>query len=471
MDPDELPATVDNLYFDDIYRFNTFMKVTTLKNHLTVLHLNVRRISRFHKFMDLIDFINSLKMAPDVLIFDETWITLSTERIYKIHGYVAQHVCRDNLSAGISVFIKKCYENQIIVYNSSNGVVNFLDFTLVKVFSNQKDRRISCFYMPKKIDYGILLHILEQILSTARSNKHLVVGDFNLDINRPDNIVNSYTSLLNSYGYYLTNTNITRPASNSIIDHVWCNEIENMLNSTINTSLISDHNCTITFIDNINNNKDKTINAATFERTNFNEMNQIIYEFFNINHDYCYYTPDQMLDFIYETIYTAHSFSTNINHVIFNKKQSISPWSSKLTIKLSKKKKILLKKTKINPTNFNLKTLLRTTDRELKESKVNDRTNYFNSKFEPNISTKNKWSNINNILGRKSEIKTINKILTSDMELITCKTEICSYLNQFWLEKSKKLNNLTASRCNDATWLPVHGILKHYFFDQLMMTK
>lgn len=107
-------------------------------------------------------------------------------------------------------------------------------------------------YRPPAFEVRRFLTELEGMVSAVRSgHRCIVVGDTNIPTNMAcNNIVGEYIRLLASYNLMVTNTNITRPVSNNILDHVVCSDClaDNVMNDTIYTDL-SDHSLVISSFD------------------------------------------------------------------------------------------------------------------------------------------------------------------------------------------------------------------------------
>lgn len=81
-------------------------------------------------------------------------------------------------------------------------------------------------YRPPSFDSRRFIAELDQMyLDVRKGNDCLVVGDMNVPINQASNpFVTEYLQLLEAYNMFATNTNVTRPISNNILDHVVCSE-------------------------------------------------------------------------------------------------------------------------------------------------------------------------------------------------------------------------------------------------------
>lgn len=65
--------------------------------------------------------------------------------------------------------------------------------------------------------------VLEPLMHDCQDRRHVITGDFNINVLRRDNVYDSYVRMYEFYGYKVINTHVTRPASSSLIDHFVCN--------------------------------------------------------------------------------------------------------------------------------------------------------------------------------------------------------------------------------------------------------
>ena len=124
---------------------------------------------------------------PTVIALTETWLLDQHTQLYAIPGYDAYFSCRANMSAGIAMYVKSDYKSELM--EMSNGLVSYLK---LKVNFGCDFMYVSTFYMPCRRDYASLFETLEVVTGENVSSKHVIVGDFNIDVNQSDSIVNEY---------------------------------------------------------------------------------------------------------------------------------------------------------------------------------------------------------------------------------------------------------------------------------------
>lgn len=236
-----------NLVCDNVTQHNACMRNFSMNECLSVYHMNVQRVSRLEKFDKLKQHIDMFERKPDIMSFVETWF-LQTEtgelndgnaiRLFEVEGYQSVFCSRTQRSAGIAIFIKNGLNFDVL--RKCNGSVSYVQI-LLSHNEGLHDMALTFVYMPRFSNYVDLFECLEEILISRNFGRHLIVGDFNIDILKRTPTTLQYEMLLSSFGFEIKNNVITRPSGNngSIIDHISANfSIDSC--STIRNAL-SDH--------------------------------------------------------------------------------------------------------------------------------------------------------------------------------------------------------------------------------------
>lgn len=432
-----------NFYFDDPENFATFNKVTNVDG-FSILLLNTQRISNINKFMDLKEYLCKLNILPKVIVLVETWINKSTIGRYNLNGYNSYHCCRDTRSGGLVVYVKngiKCDVKDI-----NDGCVSFIQLILNIVTLDKSTRRImiTAVYMPKKKDSEVLLRLMETWFSDIQGH-HLLVGDFNLNTLNPDTTTQAYIDLSQMYGYTQRNNQVTRPASNSIIDHMFSN-FGQTVTATINASEISDHNTVVLIIDKIKCSADNNDGYMDLKRIDYYKVNEIISGIFSVNKSYYQnYDCDEMVSFLQEVIQYAIDNSTKIVTKQVKQKHEFTPWINKDIRKMEQTKKRLLKLSKKKPSDTTSQKLLNI-DRQLRQAKKIARVDYWNKKFSPTQSKQKLWNNLNEARGKSKSASLVSSLTLNSGEIITGTPNIANTLNKYFLDSCKTMADIAASR-------------------------
>lgn len=235
-----------NFCVNDIDNLNVLRSLARTEDNVSIFSLNAQRICHRKKFAQFADYIDSFLAKPLVLGVSETWFKSnetgedprdnSRVRLYELGGYQATFSSRDGHSAGIALYVWDGVRFEVI--EKSNGPVSFIH---ARVFAGDTEFYVTLVYMPRLADYPLLLTLLERLFSGVPGRrKHVLIGDFNIDLASRTVVSASYSELLRSFGYMVSNDRVTRPASESVIDHVIVN-FDGVINYTVPNG-ISDHN-------------------------------------------------------------------------------------------------------------------------------------------------------------------------------------------------------------------------------------
>lgn len=163
--------------------------------------------------------------------------------------------------------------------------------------------------MPKLSDINILVDILPNLLIKWQNVKHIVVGDFNINIAISSSLTLRYLNYIESCGFRIANDQVTRPISSTIIDHTIVN-FGNVVSVTLEND-VSDHNMVLGYVDD-------TFGAIETGRTEYS-YNVIDYEQARISlqreferREWETMSGEQMLAFIKSNLRTAIESNTTV---------------------------------------------------------------------------------------------------------------------------------------------------------------
>lgn len=413
-----------NYLFNDVADLNLYMESLCDTQLLCVLQLNVQRISNINKFHNLLTYIASMTVKPDVLIFTETWITRGTEGLYRIPGYESLHCCRDVQSAGIALYYNTDLQCELIA--QSNEEVSYMHVNLCRLSEPDHNLLITAIYMPDVMNFPLLDARLNNLMSNTASN-HLLMGDFNVNILQSNSMTKTYVDTITALGYTIRNTFPTRPSSGTLIDHVITN-FDDAVCITLSNDL-SDHNSTIVMFDcmlSVRPSRGYTTICRT--RTDFNgvreDMGSISLDELNAESSFTH---------IHQCL--IESISRNTKTVILKVKNNnpyATSWVNESLIKFSKRKHRLLKKRNAGVISSTLNFRIETVSRIVTELKQQLRDTDKLSKFGPNVSFKTKWKNLNLMLGRKKKTDTISRVVNCNGQPVTELKSIADSFNNFF---------------------------------------
>lgn len=212
---------------------------------LRIIQVNVRSIRDMERFDDVV-----LKLAVgdfrfDVIVLTESWIQGEVSQLYRIPGYVGVFACRpEGRGGGIAVFVREGIEFSVV-----RCVSDELDNVRLSLELGGQELMLDAYYRPPRLAFGTFLDVFEAQLRQCRDGSAVFVGDMNVDLFSNDSETRRYLDLLRSYSFAVTNDVVTRPASQSILDHVGAKLLQKVVNVTTDLDIRSDHLPVVTFLD------------------------------------------------------------------------------------------------------------------------------------------------------------------------------------------------------------------------------
>ena len=427
------------------------------KNLLRVMQLNVRGLRDITKFDNIKQFIQIYKNRIDIIVLTEHWLDDNLINLYNIPEYTKYSYCRKNsIGGGILVFVRSDLEASLVEKSDIEGPIEYIKIS-VKTKINNLDL-IAIYRLPGS-NIDTFFQFMENCANTPKSTSLMFVGDFNIAINRLENLITKrYIETLESIGLTITNNQITRICSSNVLDHVVCSmdKFEYIYNETIHTDL-SDHSCIVTTVDlKIPPKKVKlSKKIVNYDLINL-EMSMFLNNLNCVN-------PIQSLEEIivfYNQLVTQH---TKIIEVYTRLKAHSCQWFNFKIWKLSKIKSKLYKKLKITPNNNYIKNLLNHTTKKLKYEQYVAKKNYYHKLFDSS-NQKSIWKNINMLLGKiKNSEKQQNEILVQDT-IIREPTRVANTFNTFFTEIGQKLATSIKSGRDIDKFDTIKPISESFFF-------
>lgn len=418
-----------NHLMEDIDSLNDFINISHT-NHLCLMHMNVQRCANLNKFHDIITFISSMSKKPDVIMLTETWIIKGTENIYQIPGYNGVHSCRDVPSGGVSVYYKDYLPCELL--STSNDEVSFIN---VRIYS----LTITALYMPKVAHFSSLIPRLHELLANE-PNKHVLMGDFNINILNNSNISNSYVDTIESLGFSVLNTLPTRPCSGSLIDHIVANE-DKVTCLTLHNQ-ISDHSALLALLEcpwSLTPSRGRTTISRT--TTNFEAVRADLVSFRPNGHDA-------------QSAFTAfHSHvveSIRVNTVtklikVKNSNPHSSEWVTETLITLSKRKHRLLTKRNNGTMSSTLARRIEIVSKVVEDLKSRLVEKDLQAKYGDEVNSKTRWKHLNELLGRKKKNNEIQKMKDVNGDSFIDPKSIANTLNRHFVGHHSDQDSISAS--------------------------
>lgn len=421
-----LEKNCENNYFlnvDDYLSSNKSIVPTT--KTLNILQYNVRSMINMNTFDDVLAFTERLNENIDIIVLGETWVQSKNTLTFQLTNYRSLFSCRnDRPGGGLAVYIRNDINFNILNCDDDQFQYHFIGIDLPEYNATQ----FWAFYRPPNSDIDLFLSFLDSF-ELNKSSDTIMVGDFNIPVNKNTNSVLDYKNILMSSGMIVTNTFATRTISNNIIDHLACSfsNISTVRNSTI-FSDISDHN----FVFSSLSFKVKFFRKKLEQKIiDFNAVDACFMDFINST-EFDTANPETTLKLITEKYNQLIDTYTVKKSVIAKLKNNSCPWMTYNVWLLIGERNKVLKRSKLNPVNPEFQNRLRILNKQIKSMKYFAKKHFYENMFS-NVNQRNLWKNINQLLNRNNPKSDIFAILFNDQKCTDTK-EIVNIFNNYFVD-------------------------------------
>lgn len=189
------------------------MNAVLLKDKLNICHLNVQSLCarRFAKFAELNHtFMNS---KVDIICMTETWLSSTiNDSMIAIDGYHMFRNDRNRHGGGICIYFKRGLDCRVIgrstFSSSSNMMVSETEYLLIEILVGNDKVLLVVYYNPPNVDCSeSFRNHVEQY--SLRYKSTFFIGDFNTDPNKHNSRSSSFTDVLASLSYSISNSEPT----------------------------------------------------------------------------------------------------------------------------------------------------------------------------------------------------------------------------------------------------------------------
>ena len=202
-------------------------KISLKSKLLNILHLNIRSIHK--NFNEFLVFLSAYNLYYcDIIVLGESFQSYDNQ--YGIDGYTMfYNNARHNRNDGVVVFVKSS-----LIFNVTHTTLNNSNVTVsnISLQKNNKHINIICLYRPPNTTKQHFLEDLENYLTLIKNSQlDILLGDININIlEKNDNTVNSYLSMLNYSGFLSCINSPTRvtPEVSSCLDHIFVRNKSNI---------------------------------------------------------------------------------------------------------------------------------------------------------------------------------------------------------------------------------------------------
>lgn len=258
-------------------------RVNSLKfDHFNLKYLNINSL-RSKLFEIENDIYNNNTQIFHFIALTETRIFSNETGLFNLPNYKSYFSCRDDGHGGAALFIHESIDSNL----TESGEMFKVNYVIVKIPSIKAS--IAVLYKKPTVSNSKFCTVLAHILH--KTNKLILIGDMNIDIQKQNSNSSEYFSLINSLGCRLLNSSDRKYATrinkhinarntkSSTIDHAITNCFNFRYNLCCNDSHLSDHReIVLSFGDNTNSLSKFHSNTTSFvtERLQIDKFQKLL---------------------------------------------------------------------------------------------------------------------------------------------------------------------------------------------------
>ena len=434
---------------------------------LALIHHNARSLMADSRIDEYETLFKTLKHPFDVLVFTETWLTPEKVDQCNVEGFNHVHLLRPvsedidfkERGGGISIFIKNN-----LVYTHRTDLTTMLPYMecsfIETIYNNQKYLIGGIYRVPNTNIERFLTQFNSIIEPLKASHKIILMGDYNIDLQKNDKYKNDFELCLQTNYLMPTILSATRVAtkvinnqtvtSETLIDNIIINYDMEYQSGIIETS-ITDHYSIYIIIPEI-----KKVNSEpnTVEYRLYNYGCQRKFNFhlnhYGITDVFDNYIAESAFDQFYHIFNDSYSKSFPIKTKTITAKRLQKPWVTDTLISKTKERdrlhKLASKKIidRVVYTEFRNKLT-----KEFRQAK----TKYFEEQFKRNANNvKKTWEIINSAIRSKKVYSKIS--LTDDDNNEITEGEIPNkYIDYYTNIASQLTSNIPPTQHDAASYL------------------
>ena len=433
---------VENEYYSPA-DFKNIVSKDSPKSSLKTHHFNCRSLKcNFDAFSSTVEVLQD---PMTIIGVSETWLKENEKPFVSLPHFEFIGNCRHNKrGGGVGLYV-----HQNLRYKRRPDLDVFcdsLESIFIEVYTKFRKCIIAVMYRPPNRNCSDFFEKLNSTLDLLKKEKKecIIMGDFNiniLDTTNPNST--DFLNLFLSYSYIPQinkPTRITETCATSL-DNIFYNSAENVINSGIITTDVSDHLTPFMVIDFCKSIKSKAENTY-YEKYDLSEINiehfcseleSVDWESLNTIED-----VNEMYDKFLLLYKTEYEKCFPVIKIQMKSSRKYNPWITKDTRGLIRRKNNLYRKYVKNPTSYRHQAYK--SCRNAVNSKIRkEKRAYYNSKFEnAKDDLKKTWNVINEVMNKQQTKSTISEIEDNDKH-VTNKQEIVNIFNDFFVSIGKKM--------------------------------
>ena len=223
-------------YFD----VNSFGNFSGL-DKISLLSLNINSLPK--NFDNFVATLMNGSYVPKIIGFCETKLNSNIEQLYSIPGYTNVFNSNTTRSGGLALYINSNIKFRLI--DELCVIHSYIESLCIEIQFENECYFVCLIYRRPGSDFDQFMLSYNHIICNTRRKNCLIFGDFNLDLLRYEtsNIVESFVHSNFENSFYSVVNKPTRVTSHSatVIDHIWCNFVNNSFVSGVLLTEFSDH--------------------------------------------------------------------------------------------------------------------------------------------------------------------------------------------------------------------------------------
>ena len=347
------PNQTEEFHYFDTLEFNDLIQNT--KNSISFLHLNISSLPFDHQ--ELQALLTEFQLSFDCIGITESRLQTGTQPItnISIYAYIIEQTPTESSKGGAFLYI-----NNKINYKMRNDLQIYKSKELESIFieiieSKGQNIIIGCIYKHPNMSINDFQdNYLTNLLNIlSRENKStILMGDYNINLLQYDTQKDVSDFLDNMYTHsfipYITSPTRITKTSSTLIDNIFCNEVNEGAKSGNLTISLSDHLAQFLILPSKNSKNNKNIDVYQRNMKNLNEE-ALKSDIKNIHWDNVLNTNSMDINQSFSNFYTIINNILDI-HAPFKKlskreiKLKSKPWITKGILKSIKIKNKIHKK-------------------------------------------------------------------------------------------------------------------------------
>lgn len=411
-----------------IKHLTNLTQIQLANNSFRILYFNARSLR--NKMLDLEFIINKMKKVIQIVVITETWMNEDDVSLFSLKDYKGFFSCRSSRGGGSAILVHNSISQCKETVKFCDNINSFIGVSIE--LYQQKFNILNIYRPPDKSTLKVkeFLTKFDEMLIDCKNTKSFVFGDFNMDIlNKTEENIQKYIETVSVNNFHICDkTTVTRNISNTCLDHVLTNDVNQKITINHIPYDLFDHNIIVTELESITTHPTHKKNIS-YNKINTVKLSALLQEKIELTSEY--EDVNNMYNSLHATITNCVKLSTDRIH--YRKKKCYDkPWiDDELETTLTTKDywySKLVKLKKLNLINENLNREYKYWNKKAIALKKNKREEYFCKQFESAENNMRKtWECVKEVLydGIPPQKRNLQEVIN--------KTEFSNLINKFFV--------------------------------------